>query len=54
VTDAHETAPGNSPAERKMDYVNNEVGRRYAAEGVTPETILKRLMNDPAVIKSPQ
>lgn len=54
VTDAHETAPGNSPAEHDMDYNNNAVGRRYAAEGVAPEALLDILMKDPAVITSPE
>lgn len=53
VTDAHETAPGNTPAEHKMDYANNAVGRRYAAEGVLQEALLKRLLADPAVVRKP-
>jgi len=53
VTDAHETAPGNTPEEREMDYVNNAVGRRYAQEGVNPGALLDKLLADPAVIKKP-
>jgi hypothetical protein len=53
VTDAHETAPGNTPAEREMDYANNAVGRRYATEGVQTAALLDQLLADPAVIKKP-
>ncbi|WP_238314615.1 DUF6973 domain-containing protein, partial [Methylobacterium crusticola] len=36
VTDAHEQGPtGNTPKERKQDYHNNAVGRRYAREGIS-------------------
>ena len=53
VTDAHEAGDtGNSKAEREMDYNNNAVGRRYAAEGVRRLELLEKLLSDPGVILS--
>ena len=53
VTDAHEIgAHWNTEADHIMDYKNNEVGRRYAMMGYTEESILKRVMMDPEVIRS--
>ncbi|MEM9354433.1 MAG: hypothetical protein AAGA92_15615, partial [Planctomycetota bacterium] len=53
VTDAHEAGDtGNSKAEREMDYNNNAVGRRYAAEGVRRPEILEKLLSDPEVIRT--
>jgi len=53
VTDAQETKPGNTPNERAMDYHNNAVGRRFAAEG-TELTQLPLLVQSHAdVIRHP-
>jgi hypothetical protein len=52
VTDAHEEGPtGNTPLQRKQDYQNNTVGRRYAAEGVPESEILRRVRTDPRVMR---
>ena len=53
VTDAQETRPGNTAAERAMDYHNNAVGRRWATSG-TPLALLPDLVaSDPDVIRDP-
>ena len=55
VTDAHEIgATWNTEADHRMDYNNNKVGRDYAKAGVPESDILKRVLEDPAVIRSPQ
>ncbi len=54
VTDAHEVGSDNTPAESRMDYSNNAVGRRYAQFGYTESSILARVMSDPGVIRSAQ
>lgn len=52
VTDAHEQGPtGNTPQERKQDYHNNAVGRRYAREGVSQDKILRLVRTDPKVMR---
>jgi len=54
VTDAHEIGDDdNTPAEHRMDYNNNTVGRRYARAGYAESSILPRLMRDPSVIRTP-
>ncbi|MBN1558755.1 hypothetical protein JW998_00795 [candidate division KSB1 bacterium] len=53
VTDAHETLPTNTAAERKMDFHNNRIGRDYAQRGVPQERILALVTSDPAVIREP-
>lgn len=53
VTDAHETLPTNTAAERKMDFHNNRIGREYANQGVNREKILWLVKNDRQVIKYP-
>ncbi|MBN1478702.1 hypothetical protein EH223_17220 [candidate division KSB1 bacterium] len=53
VTDAHETLPTNTAAERKMDFSNNRVGREYAKRGVSRDRILWLVRNDRNVIRHP-
>jgi hypothetical protein len=53
LTDAHETIPNNTAAERKMDFINNEIGRNYALSGISPDYLLQRLLSDPQVIRDP-
>ncbi|MBT5876446.1 MAG: hypothetical protein HOH43_23685 [Candidatus Latescibacteria bacterium] len=52
VTDSHESGPtGNSRMERQQDYNNNEVGRRYAEQGVQESEILQLVRTDPTVMR---
>jgi hypothetical protein len=54
VTDAHEEGlTGNTPAEKRMDLQNNMVGRRYAQRRVPEHKILKLVISDPGVVRSP-
>ncbi|MGH7198227.1 MAG: DUF6973 domain-containing protein [Candidatus Omnitrophota bacterium] len=53
VTDAHEAAPANTEADRRMDTQNNAVGRRYAAEDLEESQILGHLLADPDVVHAP-
>ena len=53
ITDAHETVPGNTPQERKMDYHNNDVGRKYACTNMSEEEIKNIVENSNEVIRSP-
>ncbi len=54
VTDAHEIgSTTNTEADHRMDYNNNAVGRRYAAEGVRESEILDRVRTDRTVIRQP-
>jgi len=52
VTDAHETLPTNTAAQRAMDFHNNRIGRNYALQGVNQDRILWLVKNDKNVIKS--
>lgn len=52
VTDAHETLPTNTAAQRAMDFHNNRIGRAYALQGVSRDRILWLVRNDKNVIKS--
>ena len=54
VTDAHEIGnTTNTEAEHRMDYHNNEVGFRYAAEGRREGDILHLTKTDPDVVRRP-
>jgi hypothetical protein len=53
-TDTHETKPGNTTAERRMDFHNNAVGRQYAVEGVEASQLLHKLKTDPNVMLRPE
>ncbi len=54
LTDAHEIEPvrPNTPAEHAIDYQNNFMGRHYAEQGYSENSILNRVMTDPQVIRS--
>jgi len=52
VTDAHEAGdPDDTSEDHRMDYTNNETGRRYARAGYDEAGILQRVKTDPAVIR---
>ena len=52
VTDAHEEGDfSNTEAEHQMDYNNNAIGRQYALNNYKKDTILRRLLNDPNVVR---
>lgn len=54
VTNAHEQGDtGNTPAERRMDLHNNELGRDWSGAGLQRNEILPRVLSDPAVVKEP-
>ena len=55
VTDSHEEGDtGNSPAEREMDYNNNQVGRQYAELKVRRAEILGKIKSDPMAVLEPK
>ena len=54
VTDAHETLPTNTAAERRMDFHNNRIGREFAQQGVKRERILWLVKNHRDVIRYPE
>jgi len=54
ITDAHETAPGNTKNERLMDYHNNEVGRNYADQHLSLNEIKSRVLNSHEIIRHPK
>lgn len=53
MTTAHEIGAviANTSAQHQMDYNNNAIGRKYARLGYEENSILQRLMKDPAVIR---
>ena len=53
ITDAHETVPGNTENERKMDYHNNKIGRKYADETISLDELRIRVLNSNEVIRHP-
>ncbi len=53
VTDAHERgATEGTEADHQMDYNNNTIGRQYAKAGYPENTIFRRVLADPNVIRS--
>lgn len=54
ITDAHETAPGNTQAEHEMDYHNNAVGQQYAKENLSYDDLKDRALHRPEIIRSPE
>ncbi len=55
VTDAHELGlTDNTEADHRMDYRNNEVGRRYALNGLPRDRLPEKFRSDPAIIRSPE
>ena len=53
VTDAQETKPGNTPNERAMDFHNNAIGRRFAADGTRLQQLPLLVQSHPDVIRHP-
>ena len=53
ITDAHETIPNNTENERKMDYHNNEVGRKYANEILSSNELKNRTLVSDEIIRNP-
>jgi len=53
ITDAHETAPGNTRQERLMDYHNNEIARGLAGELLSEADIKKLVLTSPEIIRNP-
>ncbi len=53
ITDAHETAPGNTQKERLMDYHNNEVGRDLANKDYSDEELMEIVMKSKEIIRNP-
>lgn len=53
VTDAQETKPGNTPNERAMDFHNNAIGRRFAANGTRLQQLPPLVRSHPDVIRHP-
>jgi hypothetical protein len=54
VTDAHEEGATYEfgEAQRRMDLINNALGREYAAADVAPHEIAGRVRSDPRVVRS--
>jgi hypothetical protein len=53
ITDAHETAPGNSKAERAMDFHNNELARELAGIRLSESQLVNLVLTDRNIIRSP-
>ena len=53
ITDAHETAPGNTKAERMMDFHNNEFARDLAKKNLTVNDLKRIARYSGQVIKQP-
>lgn len=53
ITDAHETAPGNTSKERSMDYHNNEVGRDLANTNLSENQIKILVLGSANIIRQP-
>ena len=53
ITDAHETAPGNTVNERKMDYHNNDVGRKLAKTNLSENQLRRLVLDSDDVIRHP-
>lgn len=53
ITDAHETAPGNTTKERSMDYHNNEVGRDLANTNLSENQIRTIVLKSERVVRQP-
>lgn len=54
VTDAHEILPTNTQAERRMDFINNRIGRGYALRALPQDRILALVLSDPQVVRQPE
>jgi hypothetical protein len=53
ITDAHETAPGNTKHERLMDYHNNEIGRRLGQNNLIKDDLKRLVMESDEIVKNP-
>lgn len=53
ITDAHETAPGNTANERAMDYHNNEIARDLAKAELSEAQILNLVLTSNNIIRRP-
>ena len=53
ITDAHETALGNTPQERSMDYHNNDFGRSLAKTELSENQIRNLVLMSKNVIRQP-
>lgn len=53
ITDAHETAPGNTQKERLMDYHNNKVARGLANVNYSDDDLIKMVLNANNIILNP-
>lgn len=53
ITDAHETLPNNTPEQRKMDFHNNEIGRKIASGNLSVDELNSFVLNSPEVIRDP-
>jgi hypothetical protein len=53
ITDAHETAPGNTSQERSMDYHNNEVGRDLANTNLSENQIRVLVLGSENIVRQP-
>lgn len=53
VTNAQETKTGNTPNERAMDFHNNALGRRFAADGTRLQQLPLLVQSHPDVIRHP-
>ncbi|OGW75637.1 MAG: hypothetical protein A2Z72_05920 [Omnitrophica bacterium RBG_13_46_9] len=55
VTDAHETNDDtNTPAQHRMDFHNNAIGREYAEKGYKESDVLHYVMTDKHVMRYPR
>jgi hypothetical protein len=53
ITDAHETAPGNTANERAMDYHNNEIARALANTKLSEAQIVNLVLTSNDIIRQP-
>ncbi len=53
ITDAHETATGNTSKERSMDYHNNEVGRDLANANLSENQIRTLVLGSKNIVRRP-
>ncbi|RLD23094.1 MAG: hypothetical protein DRI71_06215 [Bacteroidetes bacterium] len=53
ITDAHETAPGNTAKERAMDFHNNEIARELAKGNLSEAQIVNLVLTSNNIIRHP-
>jgi len=54
ITDAHETVAGNTPAQRSMDYHNNEIARSLANTVLSDDQLAQYVLTSTDVIRYPE